>query len=74
MQVCLARALERGKTSGRSDDNPASLAKRIQTYMSETVPIIQYYAARNMLRTVDARPSADEVFAAVRKLFTERKA
>ena len=33
--VCLERAMERGKSSGRSDDNPESFKKRITTYNSE---------------------------------------
>ena len=34
------RITERGKTSGRNDDNAESLKKRFHTYMQETMPII----------------------------------
>ena len=36
--VMVARLLERGKTSGRSDDNDASIRLRLRTYAESTVP------------------------------------
>lgn len=39
-EICIERCLERGKSSGRSDDNRESLEKRIQTYLESTKPII----------------------------------
>ena len=38
-----ARLLERGKTSGRTDDNIESIRKRFKTYQNETMPILGYY-------------------------------
>lgn len=55
--------------SGRSDDNRESLKKRIKTYISETKPIIEYYDEKNLVKSVDATKSADEVFEAVKKIF-----
>lgn len=43
-EVLLARLLERGKTSGREDDNAASITKRFRTYKVETMPVIEYYS------------------------------
>ena len=37
-QVMEERLLERGKTSGRSDDNAASIRKRFATFRDETMP------------------------------------
>ncbi|TNM97958.1 hypothetical protein fugu_014204 [Takifugu bimaculatus] len=37
-EVCINRCLERGKNSGRTDDNRESLNKRIQTYLQSTRP------------------------------------
>jgi adenylate kinase len=37
------RIRERGKTSGRSDDNDKSLEKRISEYKNKTVPLIDSY-------------------------------
>ncbi|XP_063901123.1 UMP-CMP kinase-like, partial [Zophobas morio] len=41
VQECLSRALLRGQTSGRSDDNEESFSKRVQTYLDSTRPIIK---------------------------------
>ncbi|KAG9351259.1 hypothetical protein JZ751_025151 [Albula glossodonta] len=65
-QVCIDRCLERGKSSGRTDDNRESLEKRIQTYLQSTRPIIELYQKQGQVRTVDASRSVDEVFADVK--------
>ncbi|KAI1891628.1 hypothetical protein AGOR_G00145740 [Albula goreensis] len=67
-QVCIDRCLERGKSSGRTDDNRESLEKRIQTYLQSTRPIIELYQKQGQVRTVDASRSVDEVFADVKAL------
>ncbi|XP_071799867.1 UMP-CMP kinase-like [Asterias amurensis] len=69
--VCVGRCLERGKTSGRADDNVASLEKRFVTYVDHTKPIVDKYAEKGMVRTVNADPSVDQVFEVVKKLFKE---
>lgn len=40
------RLLERGKTSGRSDDKADVIRKRFHTYVESTLPIINHYAAQ----------------------------
>lgn len=65
-EVCIDRCLERGKSSGRTDDNRESLQKRIQTYLQSTKPIIDLYQTKGKVRTVDASRSVDEVFADVK--------
>jgi len=35
------RLLERGKTSGRADDNAETIKKRFETFMNETKPIVE---------------------------------
>lgn len=42
-EVLLSRLLERGKTSGREDDNAESIKKRFRTYKVETMPVIEHY-------------------------------
>lgn len=37
------RLLERGKTSGRSDDNLNTIRKRFNTYTEQTTPFLKYY-------------------------------
>lgn len=65
-EACIDRCLERGKSSGRTDDNRESLEKRIQTYLRSTRPIIELYEKHGKVRTVDASRPVDEVFADVK--------
>nr|XP_055058922.1 UMP-CMP kinase isoform X3 [Misgurnus anguillicaudatus] len=67
-EVCINRCLERGKSSGRTDDNRESLEKRIQTYLQSTRPIIEQYEQQGKVHTIDASRSVDEVFADVKKI------
>ncbi|XP_071764122.1 UMP-CMP kinase [Centroberyx gerrardi] len=67
-EVCINRCLERGKSSGRTDDNRESLEKRIQTYLQSTRPIIDQYEKQGKVRTVDASRGVDEVFADVKSV------
>jgi len=46
-EVMLNRLLERGKTSGREDDNAESIKKRFRTYKNDTMPVIEYHATLN---------------------------
>nr|XP_009672473.1 PREDICTED: UMP-CMP kinase [Struthio camelus australis] len=68
-EICIGRCLERGKSSGRSDDNRESLEKRIHTYLQSTKPIIDLYERMGKVRKVDASKSVDEVFEKVVKIF-----
>jgi UMP-CMP kinase len=47
-----ARLLERGKTSGRSDDNEATITKRFRTFNVDTKPVLDLYSFAGKLRTV----------------------
>ncbi|KAG7277406.1 hypothetical protein CRUP_033361 [Coryphaenoides rupestris] len=67
-EVCIDRCLERGKSSGRTDDNRESLQKRLQTYLQSTRPIIERYEKQGKVRTVDASRGVDEVFADVKTI------
>ncbi|XP_039567458.1 UMP-CMP kinase [Passer montanus] len=68
-EICIGRCLERGKSSGRSDDNRESLEKRIHTYLQSTKPIIDLYERMGKVRKVDASKSVDEVFEKVVQIF-----
>ena len=60
--IMLARLLERGKTSGRNDDNEDSIKKRFKTYEDSTRPIIDYFRSIGKVRAVDSNRSFDLVF------------
>ncbi|CAF1064594.1 unnamed protein product [Adineta steineri] len=61
-KTCVARCLERGKGSGRTDDNKESLKKRIVTYNDSTRPVIQLYEKENLVKHIDASNEVDKVF------------
>jgi adenylate kinase len=45
----------------RADDRPEALATRFAAYRDQTAPILPYYRARGILRTVDGMADIDEV-------------
>ena len=53
-EIMKERIMHRGKSSGRSDDNEEVFKKRIEVYMEETVPILDYFRNKNKLYTVSA--------------------
>ena len=55
------RILERAKSSGRADDNPESLKKRIITYENETKPIIEFFEKQNKLIRIDAERCKQDI-------------
>ncbi|XP_055853342.1 UMP-CMP kinase-like [Episyrphus balteatus] len=68
--VCIQRCLKRGESSGRADDNLESLKKRIETYVGDSLPIIQHYEKQGKVKTIDASPDADVVFEEVEKVIS----
>lgn len=46
----------------RADDNEETVTKRIEVYLNETQPLIDYYKARNILVTVDGEQDIHKVF------------
>lgn len=68
IDTCIDRCLKRGAAgSGRTDDNVESLKKRIKTFNEDTLPIIEYYKKLNLVKTIDATRTAEEVFEDVKK-------
>ena len=58
-----ARLLNRGKTSGRSDDqDEKTIRNRFQVYLNETEPLKTYYQSQKKLRTIDGIGTIDEIF------------
>ncbi|KAJ6446250.1 uridylate kinase [Purpureocillium lavendulum] len=66
------RLLERGKTSGRSDDNAESIRKRFRTFIETSMPVVDYYEKEGKVIKVDATAAPDKVFANTEKRLTER--
>jgi adenylate kinase len=59
----IKRILERGKTSGRKDDqNEETIQNRIDVYKSETTPVFDYYKQKDKAEKIDGVGSIEEIF------------
>lgn len=57
------RILERGKTSGRSDDqNEEIVRNRVVEYRKKTAPLADFYANQNKLVEITGEGTVDEIF------------
>ena len=54
-----------GKLEARADDKPEVVRDRLQVYHKETAPLKDFYAARNLLKTVDNQPTVAETTTAI---------
>ncbi len=59
------RLLNRGKTSGRSDDNLATIQERINVYEQKTLPVIQFYDKQGKHVRIKGTGTMEEVFASI---------
>ncbi|GAW18148.1 hypothetical protein ANO14919_076220 [Xylariales sp. No.14919] len=66
------RLLERGKTSGRSDDNADSIRKRFRTFIETSMPVVDYYEKQDRVARVRANVPPDEVYRATQAELTKR--
>eukprot|EP00752_Nemacystus_decipiens_P010460 g9319.t1 len=66
-EVMTARIMERGRSSGRIDDNEEAIRKRLVTYHESTMPIIKEFEARGKLREINSDQTIDEVAVEVRR-------
>lgn len=61
-EVLVKRLLERGKTSGRADDQDEDLIRnRYQEYNEKTAPLIDYYKGQDKFHPVDGIGEISEI-------------
>lgn len=56
----------------RSDDNVEALKKRLATYHTQTVPLVDYYMNKGLHYRVDASKPAEAVFERIDTIFKRR--
>lgn len=61
-ETLTARIKKRSETSGRSDDNDDTIKKRLNTFKSETLEVVDQYDSLGKVRKFDASKSIDEIF------------
>ena len=60
------RLLNRGKTSGRSDDTDESvIRKRFNVYSNETTPVADHYKKARKFQTIKGEGSVSDIFSAI---------
>lgn len=60
--ILLERLLERGKTSGRDDDNAESIKKRFKTFVDTSMPVVNYYRQEGKVIDIDSSKTIEEVY------------
>lgn len=58
----ITRMLRRAAEERRTDDNPQTIAHRMEVYRQQTAPLLDYYRFKGLLRVVDGMGTPDEVF------------
>lgn len=64
-EMLTERLLNRGKTSGRADDNAETIRKRLEVYHSQTAPLAAWYATEGKLHAIKGYGALEEINAAL---------
>jgi adenylate kinase len=67
----VARLLNRGKTSGRSDDNEKVIRNRLKEYYDKTLPVLEFYRERGILRKVDGNQDIAKVTVDIKNIIRD---
>ena len=62
------RLVNRGKISGRSDDNEETIQKRLNVYHEQTAPLIDWYEKEGIHHHVEGLGTVDEIFSRICKI------
>ena len=77
LRVSEDEIVRRLDSRGRSDDHPNVIRERMAAFRRQTEPLVDYYRKRDLLRSIDALGSVDEVFgrlvAAVEQLASAKR-
>lgn len=60
-EMLMERLINRGKTSGRADDNAETIKKRLDVYHAQTTPLIAWYEAEGIRHTVKGYGALEEI-------------
>ena len=63
----IQRLLKRASLEGRSDDNEATIRRRLEIYRSQTEPLVDHYSKKGILAVVSGLGSIDQVFSALKE-------
>lgn len=69
-EVCVQRLLNRGKTSGRSDDNETVIRNRLREYTEKTLPVLQFYKEKGICYEVNGLADIHQVTEEIETIVT----
>lgn len=61
MELDDAVLIQRLLSRGRADDNEAVIRHRLEVYREQTAPLIEHYRGKNLLQSVEAAGTVDEI-------------
>ena len=64
-EMLMERLINRGKTSGRADDNEETIGKRLAVYHNQTSPLIEWYEKESLRNAVKGHGALEEINAAL---------
>ncbi len=64
-EVLIERLVNRGKVSGRADDNEETIMKRLAVYKSQTSPLIEWYKQDGRHNYVKGHGALEDITAAI---------
>ena len=67
-QESVARLVNRGKVSGRSDDNEVVIRNRLLEYKEKTLPVLQFYKDKGIFHEVDGDRPIEQVTESIREI------
>jgi UMP-CMP kinase len=70
--VMQERLLNRGKTSGRADDNIESIKKRFRTFVETSMPVVDEFESQGKVVKIMATEAPEAVYKNVQAKFKER--
>ena len=70
----VARLINRGKESGRSDDNLETINQRLKVYHSQTSPLRDFYQKQGNYHAIYGLGSVDSIFDTIRTSLNSRTA
>jgi adenylate kinase len=71
IETRIAHMTARGEAL-RADDNPEVLKGRLEAYRAQTAPLVDYYARKGLLRSVDGMAPVEAVAAAIDRILSRK--
>ena len=68
----VARLLRRAEIEDRKDDTEATIAARLDVFLKQTAPVLEYYERQGLVQSIDGRPDPDVVFSRIRDVVSTR--